>query len=173
MFMRTAEGNDALAYVDREGQSITESQLEILSAAECRSDTPPKPRHESHHDLVAEGVRHVVREEKRVGGQLGRPSGARFRTYTRLKAYADSIKGQLFDVEALHRSINDIYRYPLRQSAVDSLNRQLRSGASDDQIADLVMTLREEDKLCLTEDRDGESKEPQIICSLGLFAESR
>ena len=39
VFMRTADGNDALAYVDREGRSITESQLEILSAAECRSDT--------------------------------------------------------------------------------------------------------------------------------------
>ena len=114
VFMRTADGNDALAYVDREGRSITESQLEILSAAECKSDTPAQPHHESHHQLVVEGVRHVVREEKRVGGQLGRPSGARFRTYTRLKQYADAIKGQLFDVEALHKAIDDIYRYPLR-----------------------------------------------------------
>ena len=39
VFMRTADGNDALAYVDRKGQSITESQLEILAAAECRPDT--------------------------------------------------------------------------------------------------------------------------------------
>ena len=89
VFMRTADGNDALAYVDREGRSITESQLEILSAAECKPDTPPQPHHESHHRLVAEGVHHVVREEKRVGGQLGRPSGARFRTYTRLKKYME------------------------------------------------------------------------------------
>ena len=128
VFMRTVDGNDALAYVDREGRSITESQIEILSAAECRPDTPAQPHHESHHWLVAEGVKHVVREEKRVGGQLGRPSGARFRTYTRLKAYADGIKGQLFDVPALHQVLDNIYRYPLRQSAVDTLNRQLRSG---------------------------------------------
>ena len=114
VFMRTADGNDALAYVDREGQSITESQLEILAAAECEPGTPAQPHHDSHHELVAEGVRHVVREEKRVGGQLGRPSGARFRTYTRLKAYADAIKGQLFDVQALHKAIDDIYRSPLR-----------------------------------------------------------
>ena len=40
MFVRTADGNDALAYIDREGKSITESQLEILSAAECKPDTP-------------------------------------------------------------------------------------------------------------------------------------
>ncbi len=169
VFMRTSDGNDALAYVDREGSSITESQLEILSAAECRPDTLAQPHHESHHELVAEGVRHVVREEKRVGGQLGRPSGARFRTYTRLKAYADSIKGQLFDVDALHKAIDEIYRYPLRPSAVDSLNRQLRSGVSDDQLAEIVMSLREEDRLCLTGDAAVEAQEPQIICSLGLF----
>ncbi len=169
VFMRTADWNDALAYVDREGRSITESQLEILSAAECRPDTPAQPHHESHHELVTEGVRHVVREEKRVGGQLGRPSGARFRTYTRLKAYADAIKGQLFDVDAIHKAIDDIYRYPLRPSAVDTLNRQLRSGVSDDQLAEIVMSLREEDRLCLTGDAAAEAQEPQIICSLGLF----
>ena len=169
VFMRTADGNDALAYVNREGRSITESQLEILSAAECGPNTPAQPHHESHHELVAEGVRHVVREEKRVGGQLGRPSGARFRTYTRLKAHADAVKGQLFDVEALHKAIDDIYRYPLRPSAVDTLNRQLRSGVSDDQLAELVMSLREEDRLCLTGDAAAEAQEPQIICSLGLF----
>ena len=168
VFMRTADGNDALAYVDREGRSITESQLEILSAAECRSDTPAQPHHESHHQLVVEGVRHVVREEKRVGGQLGRPSGARFRTYTRLKQHAEAIKGQLFDVEALHKAIDDVYRYPLRQSAVDTLNRQLRSGVDDTQLAEIVMSLREEDRLSLAGD-DAEVQEPQIICSLGLF----
>ena len=168
VFMRTADGNDALAYVDREVRSITESQFEILSAAECRPDTPAQPHHESHHQLVAEGVRHVVREEKRVGGQLGRPSGARFRTYTRLKQYVEAIKGQLFDVDALHKAIDDIYRYPLRQTAVDTLNRQLRSGVDDAQLAEIVMSLREEDRLSLTGD-DAEVQEPQIICSLGLF----
>ncbi|MDE0165951.1 MAG: helicase-related protein [Bryobacterales bacterium] len=169
VFMRTADGNDALAYIDREGRSITESQLEILSAAECRPDTAAQPHHESHHWLVADGVKHVVREEKRVGGQLGRPSGARFRTYTRLKQYAEAIRGQLFDVDALHKAIDDIYRYPLRQSAVDTLNRQLRSGVDDMQLAEIVMSLREEDRLCLTGDDGDEAQEPQIICSLGLF----
>ena len=169
VFMRTADGNDALAYVNREGRSITESQLEILSAAECGPDTPAQPRRESHHDLVTEGVKHVVREEKRVGGQLGRPSGARFRTYTRLKQHAEDIKGQLFERDALHKAIDDIYRYPLRQSAVDTLNRQLRSGVDDIQLADIVMSLREEDRLCLMGDAAAEAQEPQIICSLGLF----
>ena len=169
LFMRTTDGNDALAYVDRDGTSITESQLEILSAAECKPDTPAQPRHEIHHELVIEGVKHVAREEKRVGGQLGRPSGARFRTYTRLKTHADNIKGQLFDVDGLHKAIDDIYRYPLLPSAVEALNRQLRSGASDDQLAELAMSLREKDRLCLTGDAAAEAQEPQIICSMGLF----
>lgn len=169
VFVRTPDGNDSLAYVDKEGKSITESQLEILSAAECGPDTPAQPHHEFHHGLVEQGVKHIAREEQRVGGQLGRPYGARFRTYTRLKAYADSITGQIFDVPALHQVLDDIYRYPLRQTAVDTLNRQLRSGVDDTVLAELAIALRDEDRLCLTEDHDSETQEPRIICSLGLF----
>lgn len=168
LFMRTQDGNDALAYVGGDGASITESPLEILSAAQCLPDTPAQPRHERHHQLVAAGVKHIAAEEKRVGGQLGRPTGARFRTYTRLKAYADSVKGQLFDVPELHRALDDIYRYPLRQSAADALNRQLRSGIDDAALAELVIAFRDDDRLCLTGEDDAETREPRIICSLGL-----
>ena len=169
VFMRSQDGNHALAYVGRHGKSITESQLEILSAAQCEPDEPARPHHESHHQLVADGIRHMVAEEKRVGGQLGRPTGARFRTYTRLKVYADSIRGELFDVPELHRALDDIYRYPLRQSAVDALNRQLRSGIDDGALADLVIAFRDDDRLCLTGNDEAEIHEPRIICSLGLF----
>ena len=169
VFMRSQDGNHALAYVGRDRKSITESQLEILSAAQCEPDEPAQPHHESHHQLVAEGIRHMVAEEKRVGGQLGRPNGARFRTYTRLKAYADSIRGELFDLPELHRALDDIYRYPLRQSAVDTLNRQLRSGIEDGALAELVIAFRDDDRLCLTGDSEVEIDEPRIICSLGLF----
>lgn len=167
IYLKTAEGNDALAWIDRKGNSVTESQFAILRAAECKADTPAIPRLENHHDLVRKGVELVVEEEKSIGGQLGRPSGARFRTYERLKKYADQVKGTLFESEELLKALNDIYRYPLRQTATDTLNRQLRSGIADDNLAQLVVALRDEGRLCLIHEEE-QTQEPRIICSMGL-----
>lgn len=112
----------------------------------------------------------LAEEEKNMGGQLGRPSGARFRSYERLKSYVQEMKGTLFVTEELLKAIDDIYRYPLRQSAIDTLNRQLRSGISNQQLAELVVALRMDDRLCIVSE-EIEKREPQIICSLGLFEE--
>jgi hypothetical protein len=106
-----------------------------------------------------------------VGGQLGRPSGARFRTYERLKHYAETVKGTLFESPELHKAIEDIYRYPLRQVAIDMLNRQLKSGVADQQLAELVIALREDGRLCVIEEEE-QIQEPKIICSMGLVAKS-
>ena len=111
-------------------------------------------------------------EDRSVGGQLGRPSGARFRTYERLKTYIEGIKGELFDTSALRKAVEQIYRYPLRQAATDTLNRQLRSGVSNESLAELVVTLYEEHRLCIVHEED-EAREPHIICSLGLARHER
>ncbi len=168
LYMRTAEGNDALAWVDCEGHSVTQSQLAILRMAACEPDTPTIGRGAQHHELVQKGVEFIVAEEKSVGGQLGRSSGARFRTYERLKRYAQQIQGTLFESVDLLKVIDEIYRYPFRQSAVDVLNRQLKSGIDDAQLAELAIALRIDDRLCLVHE-DEQPREPQIICSLGLF----
>jgi len=167
VYIRTAEGNDSLTWVNKEGTSVTESQLAILKAAECRADTFPAPRLEKHHQLVEEGVRHMVQEEKSMGGQLGRPSGARFRVYERLKTYSTHIEDSLFATQDLAKAIDQIYRYPLQQSAADALNRQMKLGINDQQLADFVVSMWTQDRLCRVEDQV-ESQEPQIICSLGL-----
>lgn len=174
VYMRTAEGNDALAYVNKAGESITESQLEILRAAKCKPNTPALARHKKHHSLVQSGVEHIVREEKRIGGQLGSPRGARFRTYERLKHYIQDIEGTLFEAQIQHinGALNEIYKYPLRQVATDTLNRQLKAGISDDQLADLVYILRSESRLCIIHEEE-ETREPRIICSMGLFKEEK
>ena len=170
VYMRTGEGNDALAWINPKGESVTESQFEILRTAKCRPDTDAIPRHENHHELVTKGVELLIEEERQVGGQLGRPSGARFRTYERLKDYASEVEGTLFEPEDLLRAISDIYRYPLRQAAIDTLNRQLRSGISNMSLAELVIALRDEDRLCIIHDDSEKAYEPKIICSMGLKA---
>jgi superfamily II DNA or RNA helicase len=171
VYLRTAEGNDALAWVNTEGKSVTESQFTILKAAECSPHTPAVPRDDHHHDMVANGVKLIVETEKSVGGQLGRPSGARFRTYERLKAFATEIKGTVFAAGSqypeLNKAIEEIYKYPLLQSATDTLNRQLKSGIDDAGLAELVVALRQDARLCRVAD-DVEAAEPQVVCSLGL-----
>ena len=171
IYMRTGEGNDALAWVDRAGESVTESQFTILSAAACEPDTLAVSPFENHHDLVRKGTELIITEERSVGGGLGRPSGARFRTYERLTQYAEEVQEMLFNTQELRRAIEDIYRYPLRQSATDTLNRKLRSGISNRALAELVIDLRNEDRLCIVQE-ERQTQEPQIICSLGLRAGS-
>ncbi len=167
VYLRTAQGNDMLAWLDRDGHSITQSQFAILDAAACAPDAPTLPRLPEHHRLVREGVETAALEEKQVGGQLGRPSGARFKTYERLRDYSTAVKGTLFDSPELLRAIEEIYRFPLCDSSRDTLNRQLKAGIAAPDLAQLVLALRHEGRLCQIQD-ENRSQEPQIICSLGL-----
>ena len=71
VYLRTADDNDALAWLDENGESVTQSQLEILKAAECEPDTPALPRLERHHDLVAKAVEIIFEEEQRSAASWG------------------------------------------------------------------------------------------------------
>jgi superfamily II DNA or RNA helicase len=174
VYLRTHENNDLLAWVDTTGKIISESQYAILNAARCTPDEPALERSESHHEAVEKGVQAIIEAQKQspLGGQLGRPSGARFKTYERLKAFADAESKKMFakDFEArgLFKAVEEILRYPLRPTATDTLNRQLKAGISDEALAELVMNLREEDRLCIISDKDDEIRDPRIICSMGL-----
>ena len=167
VYLRTAQDNDALAWIDLDGHSVTESQFTILKAAECRPETPALPRDPKHHRLVLRGAEQIVKEESTLGGQLGRRSGARYRVYERLKYYASDIKDTLFQYDELLKAIDDLYKYPLRQTAADTLNRRIKAGISDEHLAELVISLRADDRLCQIHDQE-QKREPQIICSLGL-----
>lgn len=169
VYLRTASDNDSLIRLDADGDTVSHSHFAILNAARCAPGTPAATRQDGHHELVGKAVRQAASEEKHVGGQLGRPSGARFRVYDRLKNYIEQQRGTLFESTELERAHQAIYRYSLREAARDTLNRQLRSGISDEGLADLVTTLHSEERLCQVE-HDDAPREPQIICSLGLRA---
>jgi hypothetical protein len=153
--------------MDEEGRTVTESQHEILRAAACEPTTPARPRLDRHHALVQKSVAGIQTEQAATGGQLGRPSSARRRVYERLKDYASDVKDTLFDIKPLHQVVDAIYDRPLTETARDLLNRELRAGIGDEKLAELVLSLFEEDRLCIAGD-DGEAREPQIICSLGI-----
>ena len=167
VYMNTAAGNDALAWLDENGNSVTESQFAILKAAECTPDTEPLPRMDNHHALVEKGVDLIIQENRSVGGQLGRRSGARYRTYTRLQAYYEAQRGSLFEHPALDKVLADLYRYPLYQSATDILNRKLKNGVADRELAELCVALREDDRFCIIHE-EKRQREPKVICSMGL-----
>ncbi len=173
VYLNTAQGNSALAWLDKEGKSVTESQFTILKAAACAFDTPALPRQENHHELIQKAVQHIMTEAKVVGGQLGRPSGARFKTYKRLEPYVLKLEQTLFahEAPALFKALDAIYRYPLQENAKNSLNRQLRSHISDHDLANLVVSLHQEERLCLIQEEQPHN-DAQVVCSLGLSLEN-
>ena len=173
VYMRTAQGNDALAWMGESGNPVTQSQLAILKAAACSADTEAMPRTEQHHALTQRGLEHIIEEEKSFGGALGRPSGARFKTYERLKRYRESLgdKRDLFitdeHVRRVDRALEEIYRYPLYQATTDTLNRQLKAGIDDHKLAELVLSFREDGRLCVIDEEESR-RDPKLICSMGL-----
>jgi superfamily II DNA or RNA helicase len=170
VYMRTAEGNDSLAWMNRKGESVTQSQLAILRAAACDALTKAMQRPDDQHELVKKGVEHIIAEETHgSGGQLGSPSGARLRTYMRLKQFIAASQKTLFQAPPeLRNAVNEIYNYPLQEGARDRLNRQIRSGINDYELSQLVIRLHDDNSLCHIHE-ETEPDEPQIICSLGLF----
>ena len=64
--------------------------------------------------------------------------------------------------------MEDVYKYPLRESAAETLNRQMKTGADDETIVRLAMTLREEARLSIIHEDGDKDSETHIICSLGL-----
>jgi superfamily II DNA or RNA helicase len=168
VYTRTADDNDILAWVDNQGNIITQSQLTILKATHCTPATAALHKIETHHSLLGKALEYIKDIETNVGGQLGRQTSVRYRIYMHLKRYYEEFKNTLFVNEELNRAIDDIYRFPLKETAKEIIGRQLKSGADDNSLANLVVALREEDRLCIHSNEPDAQREPQIICSMGF-----
>lgn len=169
-FVQTGDGSNTLAYVDKSGAVVSESQYAILKAAECAPDTPAVPRGEWHHDAMERTVKRIVQNDSRVGASLGRASGARFKTYETIKRHAAANRETLFDFDGVDAALTELLQAPLTQGATDVLNMHLRNGANDAAITNLVLLLRDENRLCVR-GGDNPRREPRILCSLGLVSE--
>lgn len=167
VYVKSPEGNDHLAWVGANGKTVTESQFTVLRAAECAPGTPAVQRLTRHHELVAQGLQLAVSQDKAVGGGLGRPSSPRRRAYERLKPYAMEQMQTLFRDDELERALDDIYQHPLLETAADLLNRLMRGGVNDTELAEAVKSLREEARLTYAAD-DAALREPRVVCSMGL-----
>ena len=73
----------------------------------------------------------------------------------------------LFRDEELERALDDMYQRPLLETSGDMLNRLMRSGVNDEELAGAVKSLREEGRLTYAED-DVTLREPRVVCSMGL-----
>lgn len=172
VYMKTADGTDSLGWINQNGESVTQSQIQILRAAACDPDTPPIERQPNHHELVARGVEFMATESQSAQGKLGRPSGARYKAFYRLSQHIRYLEKTepLFVSDNLKQAAQDIYDYPLRATAADTIQRQLRSGINDEDFVKVILLLRSEDRLVIVEQNDiDDASEPHILCSLGLF----
>jgi hypothetical protein len=168
VYTRTSDDNDVLAWMDKDGKMITQSQLAILKAAECPRDAPPLYKIPGHHQIVKTAVDVITREEVAPGSALGKKTGVKYRVYMRLDRYFKENDGSLFVTNEMKKAVDDIYKYPLKEFARDTLNRQLKAGISDDGLANLVASLRDDGNLCIMDNEEQAIRLPQIICSMGI-----
>lgn len=168
-YHKTVSDVDILTWLNTDKKVISKSQSRILRAIECDYDTLALDKLDNHHELVKLALDYSAKDEQSTGGQLGKKSGARYKVYMLLTRYVEEYRGTLFDTDQLKKAIDEIYKYPLRESAKDLLNRRMKIGITDDQLAALVVELRDEGRLCIVEENPGETiLAPQIICSMGI-----
>lgn len=74
----------------------------------------------------------------------------------------------MFLTDQVRAAIQAVFDHPLTTEAVDKLNRQLRSNITVDDLADMVTQLHRDDRLVVVNLHDEPTREPRILCSLGL-----
>ncbi|MDR2199565.1 MAG: phospholipase D-like domain-containing protein [Deltaproteobacteria bacterium] len=173
IYARTYENNDALVWMDSFGNIVTQSQYTILKASECQYDTLPMKKLSNHHELVAKSIKKIMADTHYNIGTLGRKNSVKYRCYKRLQRFCEDNSNMPSYPIALKYALDAIYRYPIKENAIDLITRQFKANISDDALAELIISLYESDRLCYKIDNDSDQKSTNIICSLSLIGGNR
>lgn len=169
-YAKTYNDFDVLTWLDSGGNVVSQSQKRILNALACSPETPAVKSQDNHHELVAKAVESIENETTTIGGILGNRFSTRYRIVTLLEDYYKNPTTLFFSQEMKDRlklAIDDIYNYPLLESAKYTIGRMLRTATSDE-IVEYVLELRKDGNLCRMEEDSASNKDPEIICSMGL-----
>lgn len=166
-YVKTGDSRHILAHVGDNGEVLTQSQSAILDMMECQPEEPRAQPPKSHHELVAVAAKHAEKTIG-IGGQLGGPRSPLRNLYHRLKTLAISRRGgRLLQSKGLPETVEDIYRRPLKQEAMNTLRRMMQAGVKDSQLADVAVKMREDGEL-IAAVKTGKNEEAKIICSVAL-----
>ena len=173
-YAKTRSDFDILTWLDASGNIVSQSQKRILSAMACDRNTPAAEPLANHHELVAKAIERLENETITYGGALGNRFTTRFRISRLLEQYYSQPTTLFFTQEKkelLKLAIDDIYNFPLLESAKGILGRMLRN-STPDEIVDTILEMRQDGCFCRVEENQNRGKEPSIICSMGLKQES-
>ncbi len=170
-YARTYNDYDVLVWLDKEGNEITRSQKRILQAMACNINEPRQEPLDNHHELVGKAVANISSESTTsIGGILGNRFSTRYRIIQLLEHYYEQPPTLFFDADKrqqLKLAIDDIYNYPLLENSKYMLGRLLRTASSDD-IVESVLEMRSSGNLCRIDEDKVATKDPSIICSMGI-----
>jgi len=172
-YARTFNDFDVLTWLAPDGSVISNSQKRILQAMSCGLETPAVEPLANHHELVCQAVEQVEREtaDPSTAGILGNRFSTRYRLVELLDHYYKKDTTLFFsdeDKEDLKLAINDIYNYPLLDSAKLTIGQMLRRNQDNDEIVQYVIELRKNNALCRLPVEENTHRDPQIVCSLGM-----
>ena len=169
---QTRSGFDVLSWYNSKGEIVSQSQKRILQAMECDADEPNMEPADQHYDLVKKAIDNIGDENTHVGGILGSRFSTRYKIIQRLERYYEKPVDLFFsdeNKEELKYAINDIYNYPLQETAKFNLGRMMRqNNVSNDDLVEYVLDMHKNNQLCIIDEDTNSNKEPKIICSMGL-----
>lgn len=172
-YARTYNDFDVLTWLAPDGTVMSQSQKKILQAMQCSLSDPCIEPLVNHHELVCQAVEQVERDtaDPTTAGILGNRLSTRYRLVDLLDHYYKQDMNIFYtaeDKEDLKLAIDDIYNYPLLDSAKLTIGQMLRGNRNNDEIVQYVLDLRKSGALCRLPAEENTRRDPVIVCSLGM-----